>query len=391
MDSLYQSYRSLLDDTSTKFVRYLHDEINWEARFVAILGARGVGKTTMMLQHILLTKQEDKSLYISANDSYFATRSLYDTAREFYNNGGKYLYIDEVHKYTGWSNEVKEMYDKLKGLQVVISGSSILEITRGIDADLSRRVVFFNLEGLSFREYLNFKYKLNIQPYTLEDILAGKMIFPNKLLNPLPIFNEYLEHGYFPFFNEPYYEKRLRGTISSALEQDIATYANLSPAVVRKLKQLLSVITSSVPFKPNYSELARMVDVDRKLLPTYLLYMHKAALIRLLPPEGESVATMEKAEKVYLGNTNYINVMNIANPNEGNIRETFFYASMLVRHRVTSSNQTDFIVDGYSFELGGKNKKQKQIQGIENAYVVKDDIEYAYRNVIPLWMFGMNY
>lgn len=391
MDALYNNYRRLLSDTNTAFVRYLHDKIAWKSRFVAILGARGVGKTTMMLQHILLSHEEDNSLYISANDPYFASHTLFNTAEEFYKNGGKYLYIDEIHKYKDWSNDVKMMYDYLRSLQVVISGSSIISITSGIEADLSRRVVPFTLEGLSFREFLNFKLGLDIKPLSLEAILADKAVLPKSIEHPLPLYKEYLATGYFPFFREPMYGTRLVGTIEAAMEQDIASYADLSQSVVRKLKLLLGVIAHSVPFKPNYSDLGRTIGADRKIIPSYLVLMHKAALIRLLASGGDGMPVIEKAEKIYLGNTNYIHSISTENQNVGNERETAFYTSLLVNNDVRCSDVSDFKVGKYTFEVGGHKKGGKQIAGLSDAFVVRDDIEYGYKNTIPLWAFGLNY
>lgn len=391
MDFLIQNYRRLLSETSTSFVRYLYERIPWEARFVAILGARGAGKTTMMLQHILLSRQEDSSLYISANDSYFSGHSLFSAAEEFYKSGGKYLYIDEIHKYSGWANEVKMMHDYLKGLQVVISGSSILGIADGIGADLSRRVVPFTLEGLSFREFLNYKIGLDIRPFTIEQILSGKATLPKSIEHPLPLFKEYMTTGYFPFFKEPMYLQRLAGTIEATMEQDIASYADLTPSAVRKLKQLLSVIAHSVPFKPNYSDLGRLTGTDRKDIPSQLIQMHKAALIRLLAPAGSGMPTMEKAEKIYLGNTNYIQCLCSDNQNIGNARETVFYTSMLVNNDVRCSEVSDFRIGKYTFEVGGHKKGKRQIGGMPDAFIVKDDIEFASGNTIPLWSFGLNY
>lgn len=392
MLNLIQNYRRLLAETETTVVRYLYPQVEWDARFVAILGARGVGKTTMLLQHILLTHTEDQSLYVTANDTYFSSRTLYDLADEFYRNGGKVLYIDEIHKYPGWSNEVKMMYDNLKKLQVIISGSSMLAIRKAIDADNSRRIVPYTLEGLSFREFLNMKLGLDIQPVKLEDVLAGKVYLPKEIDHPLAFYKEFVESGYFPFFKEKLYLQRLQGIITASLEEDIAQYADLTASQVRILKHLLLAVATSVPYKPNYSDIGRVLSTDRKDVPTYLIYLEKSGLTRMLFAEGEGNTYLEKAEKIYLSNTNFIHALSAKSSKVGNIRETSFLCSVSVGHDVRASKKGDFVVDSqYTFEVGGRNKTTDQIRGVPSSYVVMDDLEFPSERVIPLWMFGFLY
>lgn len=391
MEKLYELYSKKLKSVSTDFVRYLYHRINWDSQLIVIMGARGVGKTTMVLQHILMTDAKKESLYISADNTYFAGNTLYDIATKFAQGGGKILYIDEVHKYQDWSKEVKMMYDFLPDLKVVVTGSSILELIRGTDADLSRRAIRYTLEGLSFREYLNFSLGLNIPTYTLEEILNGKVELPQEVKYPLAHFKEYLSKGYFPFFKQNDYLQRLENVINQTMEVDIPVYAKMNISTARKLKQLLYVISRSVPFKPNFTEIGRAISSDRGTVADHMVYMEKSTLIRQLNFAPNGMDLVQKVDKIYLGNPCFIYALADDSPEIGNIRETFFYCAMCVNHKVTASPAADFLVKGHTFEVGGKSKKQKQIKNVNDAFVVKDDIENSYMNIIPLWTFGFNY
>lgn len=390
MESLYREYRRLLQQTDTRFVRYIHDEISWDSRLVAILGSRGVGKSTLILQHIKQFDSVDESLYVSADDFYFSSHRLYDLAEQFANYGGKRLYIDEIHKYKGWSTEIKNIYDKLPTLKVVYTGSSILELEKG-GADLSRRKVEYIMHGLSFREYLNIKYGWSLTSSSLEDILAGKTSFPMADERPLQLFRQYLKEGYYPFFTEGDYTRRLTSVLKQITEVDIPTFADMNVASVQKLKKLLYMLAQSVPVKPNYAKLERDLDISRNTLPSYMLYLEKAGLLQVLTEKASGVKLLEKIEKIYLNNTNISYVLSDTEPDIGNVRETVFMSLMKVRHNITSSKISDFEVDGITFEVGGRTKGQKQIETATRGYIVKDDIEYAFQNQIPLWMFGFIY
>lgn len=391
MEQLYEIYRTLLSKTNTSFVRYLHSKINWDARLNVIVGSRGVGKTTMILQHILLENEREKSLYIDANNTYFTANSLYDVASNFYKNGGEILYVDEVHKYKDWSREIKMIYDYLSDLKIVVTGSSILDIKKGTDADLSRRAITYTLEGLSFREYLNFTMGLNIREYSLKEILTNKVILPAELAHPLPIFKEYLINGYYPFFRESDYLLRLDNVINQTLEVDIPSFAVMNISTSRKLKKLMYVISRSVPFKPNFSEIGRSLEVDRGSVSNFFVYMEKAGLIRQLRLFDDGMKVLEKVDKIYLSNTNLIYSQADDKPEIGNIRETAFFSLMQVNNIVASSSVSDFQIEDYTFEVGGKSKTARQIKNLKSAYIVKDDIEFGYNNIIPLWAFGFNY
>ncbi len=390
MDTLIRASRYLIDNVNTDFIRYIHDEISWNSRLVSILGSRGVGKTTLLLQHIKLYEKADEVLFVTADDFYFTTHRIYDLALEFSQNGGKKLFIDEIHKYAGWSKEIKNIYDTLPNLKIVYTGSSILDLEKG-GADLSRRKLEYFMPGLSFREYLNISQHLNLPDYTLEEILAGKVAFPYPDFKPVMYFKEYLRQGYYPFFNEDEYLLRLKGVLKQIVEVDIPMFANMQISSGNKLKKLLYVIAQSVPFKPNHAKLERDLQLNRNTLPEYFEYLEKAGLINLLREKTAGIKILEKVEKVYLNNPNIAYALSETTPETGNLREMIFFALMRVKHSVFSSKIADFEIGDCTFEIGGKNKKYKQISNIPNAYIVKDDIEYAYMNTIPLWMFGFVY
>jgi predicted AAA+ superfamily ATPase len=392
MESLFATSQLLISRVDTTYVRDKHNEIDWNSRLVAILGARGTGKTTMILQHIRLHNTTSQALYVMADDFYFTSHRLEELANKFMLLGGKYLYIDEIHKYKGWSTEIKNIYDKMPDLHVVYSGSSILDLEKG-GADLSRRKLEYIMPGLSFREYLNISQGWNLPRYTLEEILTGKVDFPYKEARPLQLFASYLREGYYPFFKEGNYTMRLNGIIKQVVEDDVPKFADMEIASVQKLKKLLYVLAQNVPFKPNYAKLERDLGISRNTLPKYMQYLEKAGLIGVLREKVQGIKLLEKIEKIYLNNPNEAYILSDETPNIGTLRETIFFAWLRVEHLVSSSLVSDFEVDGLTFEIGGKNKGKKQLATLpsDKAYVVKDDTEYVFQNFIPLWMFGFVY
>lgn len=389
MRTLYQKFETLLQSTTTDFKRYLYDEIPWENRMVGIIGARGVGKTTMILQHIKEKLNSKKALYVSADDMYFSKNRLIDLVDDFYKNAGEYLFIDEIHKYTDWSRELKNIYDSFPSLKIVFTGSSVLDILKG-SADLSRRAIIYKLQGLSFREYLNFFHNYEIEVFSLNQIINNEVKLP-KIKHPLPLFNDYITRGYYPFGIENQMDLRLGQIIVQTLETDIPQYANLNVGTSRKLKRLLSIIAESVPFKPNFTKIADIIGISRNSLDDYFSYMEKAGLIAQLRNETNGIRGLGKVDKVYLDNTNIIFNLVREKSDIGNMRETFFFNQMRVKNEVISSKKADFVIDNYTFEVGGKNKQQSQIEKDGKSFMVKDDIEFGYLNVIPLWAFGLNY
>ncbi len=390
MEFLKQLSDSLIKRTDTRYLRYIYNKIPWNNRMTALVGPRGVGKTTLLLQYIKLNLQLKDTLYVSAENIFFANHTIFDTALKFNQLGGKHFFIDEIHKYHGWATELKMIYDNLPDLQVVFTGSSVLDIYKGT-ADLSRRILVFNMQGLSFREYIGMQYGIDLPAYSLDQIIANEVELPMEIDHPLTLFNDYIRQGYYPFSKDQGFRMRLNQVVSMTLETDIPQYANYTVFVSRKLKELMQVIADSVPFKPNMSTLATTIKTDRGNLPDYFELMERAGLISLLHESTKGVRSLGKVEKVYLDNTNLAFALSSAIPDTGNLRETFFFNQMRVNHKVYNSPISDFIIDGKTFEIGGKKKGQKQIAEAAEGYIVKDDIESGFGNVIPLWAFGMNY
>ncbi|MDA3930158.1 MAG: AAA family ATPase, partial [Prolixibacteraceae bacterium] len=330
MRILYHKFETLLQNTTTEFKRYLYKNISWDSRMVGIIGARGVGKTTIILQYIKEKLDSKKALYVSADDMYFSKNRLFDLADDFYKNAGEYLFIDEIHKYTDGSRELKNIYDSFPTLTVVFTGSSVLDILKG-SADLSRRAIIYKLQGLSFREYLKFFHNYETEVYSLEQIINNEVKLEN-IQHPLPLFNDYLKRGYYPFGIENEMNLRLGQIIVQTLESDIPQYANLNVGTSRKLKRLLSIIAESVPFKPNFSKISEMISVSRNSLDDYFSYMEKAGLIGQLRNETSDIRGLGKVDKVYLDNTNIIFNLVGDKSNVGNLRETFFFNQMRVEN-----------------------------------------------------------
>lgn len=389
MERLHERFDKQLKMTLTDFIRYRYDEINWSARMFGLVGPRGVGKTTMFLQYIKQNLNRRDTLYVSADNLYFADNSLVALADKFSKQGGKHLFIDEIHKYKDWSRELKQLYDTYPDMQIAFTGSSILDIYKGT-ADLSRRAPIYEMQGLSFREYLGMFHHISAPAYSLEDILQHKVEIPG-VEHPLPLFADYLKRGYYPFGMDIDFDMELEQVINQTMEIDIPQYAEMNVSTGRKLKQLLVIIARSVPFKPVMQKLADMIGVSRNYLNDYLLYIEKSGMIGQVRDATGCIRGLGKVDKVYLDNTNLIYSLGRENMNVGNLRETFFYNQMRVRQDVITSKIFDFQIGDRTFEIGGKNKGQKQITDAREGYVVKDDIETGYGNVIPLWNFGMNY
>lgn len=387
--SLYNYMDEILRRTPLSFTRYKYNEIDWKSRLVGIVGPRGVGKSTMIHQHILKQGENGMHLFVSADNMYFATNTLVSLADDFIKEGGTNLYIDEVHKYKNWSRELKQIYDVHPDLKIVFTGSSVLDIQKG-EADLSRRALIYHMQGLSFREYLEMFHKIKSQVYSLEDILSHKVFVP-ELAHPLPLFREYLKNGYYPFSVEGSFALRMEQVVAHTIEMDIPQFADMKVSTARKLKQMLSVVSKLAPYKPNADNLATEIGVSKNNVPDYLVYLEKAGMIGQLRDNTGGMRGLGKVEKVYVDNPNLMNVLAGDNPDVGNIRETFFYNQMRVNNEVVSSKESDFMIGKYTFEIGGKKKGKKQIENIENGIVVRDDIEVGRGIFVPLWQFGMNY
>ena len=356
---------------------------------IGLTGPRGVGKTTLVLQHIKKNLNLSETLYVTAEDFYFSDNKLIDLADAFVKRNGRYLFVDEIHKYKDWARELKLIYDYHPELNVVFSGSSVLDIKKGA-SDLSRRAVMYHMQGLSFREYLHLFHHVTSRMYSLEDILTHKAELPG-IKHPLPLFEDYLKRGYYPFSLEENFELKLQQIVNQTLETDIPMYAGMNVSTGRKLKQLLAIIAKSVPFKPNMSSISTALMASRNNIADYCLFIEKAGLITQLRDATGGIRGLGKVDKIYLDNTNLIYSFASSNSNSGNISETFFLNQLRLKYDVITSPVADFRIGDYTFEVGGKNKGLKQIQGLDNAFVVKDSIELGYLNTIPLWQFGLTY
>lgn len=387
--TLIEYMREELERTPTAFRRYMYARIPWDDRMIGLVGPRGVGKSTLVKQRILASDAPEEWLYVSADHVWFAEHTLLSLADVWLKQGGRGLVIDEIHRYPGWSQELKQIYDAHPRLSVIFTGSSVLDIHSGA-ADLSRRALMFQMQGLSFREYLAMMKGVDLPVASLEDILEHKLTVP-KDFRPLPLFREYLRRGYFPFSAAPGYEIRLQQVITQTLEVDIPQYAGMSVATSRKLKRLLSLISTMVPFKPNMSSLATELGVSRNDLPDYLCYLEAAGMIGQLRDDTGGIRGLGKVEKVYLDNPNLVYALGGDGVNIGNLRETFFYNQMRVASDVTSSKVTDFRIGSHIFEVGGHKKGTRQLKGDTQGVVVRDDIELGHGQYVPLWEFGLAY
>ncbi|HDP95103.1 MAG TPA: AAA family ATPase [Candidatus Aminicenantes bacterium] len=398
MDHLVEKFRRKVDRTRLDFVRGAMDVIPWQSRMVAIRGARGVGKTTLLLQYIKrqLPEQLDRTLYVSLDDLWFAGHSLTGLADEFVKKGGLYLFLDEVHKLPRWSRAIKNIYDDHPDLKIVFTGSSLLE-TLDARADLSRRAVVYNMAGLSFREYLNMQAGTDFSALTLAEILKKNETMSASIvrrIKPLRYFPGYLRGGYYPYFLEDpdTYLIRLEETVNMILELELPLLRAVDMAYVPKLKRLMGVITESAPFLPNISKLSERIGINRNTLINYLRHLQDAGLINALYKKAPRISALQKPNKLYLENTNLMALLKSGTANVGTMRETFLANQLLNTHEVHYPHQGDFLVDGtITFEVGGKSKSSGQIKRIDQAYIAADDIEYGHGKTIPLWLLGFLY
>jgi predicted AAA+ superfamily ATPase len=397
MDILLEQSERLISSIDLSFKRYLFDSIQWDSRLIGIKGARGTGKTTLLLQWI---KEQnlptEKAAYFSLDDLYFLEHSLKDTVTQFYKNGGLVLVLDEVHKYKNWSIEIKNIYDFFPELKIIFTGSSIIDISKQ-EGDLSRRALMYELPGLSYREYLSMLGIINLPVIGLEELLFNSAEIKKRIphsFRPLEHFNNYLNYGYYPFgiVDSSSIHQLINQLIRTIVEVDMAELKDFDIRNAKKLLQLVYVIAQQVPFKPNISSLAIKTSIHRNSLNNYLYYLEQAKILTLLFPAGNSTAVLQKPEKIFLNNTTLLAALAEQKPKIGTVRETFFLSQLQPLHKVQLPKQGDFYVnDSYTFEVGGKGKGQKQLEAIENAWVVKDDIEYPMLKTIPLWMFGLLY
>ncbi|MEI6884879.1 MAG: AAA family ATPase [Bacteroidota bacterium] len=397
MERLIELSRHMVEQTSLQFKRYLYFQIDWSNRLIAIKGARGVGKTTLILQYIREHHQKPgTALYVSLDDIYFSSNSLVGLTDTFYKAGGMALFLDEVHKYPTWSQEIKNIYDGYPSLKIVFTSSSILQINKGY-ADLSRRVASYNLDGLSFREFLEVSGVMNHSAVSLAEVLKEHKSIEtevNRQIRPLMHFRDYLNYGYYPFFleNRESYGQKLMAAINLTLEYDLPSIHSIDYSSIYKIKKLLYLLANSVPFKPNVSKLSEQIHTTRATVIQYFDHLKNAQIINLLNTDAMGTGYLAKPEKIYLHNTNIMYALAPETANKGNVRETFFLNQLGSMHSVTLPSAGDFRVDKKTtIEIGGKNKTRKQITKIPGSYVAADDIEYGFGNKIPLWLFGFLY
>jgi uncharacterized protein len=396
LSRLYTFQSNLLRVTDQKFTRFLFEEIKWKQRMIGIRGLRGTGKTTMLLQHLKFNLKS-KGLYVTVDHPWFYDHSLLDLAEEFDKEGGQVILIDEIHKYPNWSRELKNIYDGFPELQIVFTASSALEIQKG-EADLSRRVVTYELPGFSFREYVNFSTGAAIIKISLMDLFKSPEEYLHqfpKTFKPLPLFKKYLQTGYFPFGvveEDELFFVKLNQVINTVLEADLASIEGYTAGNVVQIKKLLGVISESVPFTPNIAALAGKMKMGRDTVNSFLIHLERARLLNLLHYHTKGVAALQKPDKIYLENTNLSFALK-DQPEKGSLRETFFLNQIRnAQHEIHLASQGDFLIDGkWTIEIGGKGKNEDQLRKIKNSFLVLDDIDVAYQNRIPLWLFGFLY
>lgn len=395
MESLVKIYLRLLQETEATTFRYLYSNIDWNERCIAIIGAKGVGKTTMLLQHIKTTfVNKEKVLFASLDNTWFANHTIFELADEFYMNGGTHLFLDEIHHYPNWANEIKNIYDSFPKLKIVFTGSSLLQIYK-LTADLSRRVVYENLEGLSFREFLKFEKIGDFSTFSLDEIVGNHQNIAFQItenIKIMPLFKKYLKNGYYLFYKEGLkrYEQKLQEAINNVIDVDVPAIENIEFESRYKLKKLMAVLSTLVPYTPNITDLAAAIGSNRNNTVRYLSLLENAKLLNLISYKNKRIGDLTKPDKVLLNNTN-LSYIYSNNTNIGSARETFFVNQLNAVSDVILAPKGDFMVENYTFEVGGKNKTFGQIKNITNSFVVADNIEIGHKNKIPLWLFGLLY
>lgn len=401
MEKLFKRHDEEISAAPMSMIRSMMDVIDWSSRLLIIKGAKGVGKSTLMQQYIKMNyRTEDRSvLYCSADSSYFSTHTLLDTADRFVMLGGRHLFIDEVHKYRGWSREIKEIYDTHKNLRIVLSGSSLLQLNDG-DADLSRRMVPYVMPGLSFKEFLRFDQDVEIEPISLKDLLGASgeycAMVRDKCL-PVKSFKEYLRGGFYPFYFENHrtYPVQVENVVNYIIDYELPAFRNIEVGNTRKLKALLCILAQMVPYEIDISKLSRATSMERPTIMKYLKNMEEAKLICRLFQNLDTISDLQKPDKILLDNPNLLYILSDKGPEIGTVRESFFCNQLIsAGHRVEYGGLKtgDFKIDGdIIVEVGGADKGYEQIKNENNAYIAADDIDSSFFRKIPLWAFGCLY
>ncbi len=386
----------LVQQTAMQHQRFLLDTVVWSWRCIGIKGQRGVGKTTLLLQRLRLSNMPEKGIYLSLDDLHFKQFTLRDTVEAFRRDGLTHFYLDEVHKYTNWSQEIKNLYDFFPDLFIVFTGSSLIELHRQ-EADLSRRAVMYDLPGLSYREYLSLAGIAHFPAVDLATLLSKHRDIALQIaqtLRPMAHFKRYLREGYYPFFLEDaaLSSIRVRQIVNLILYQELSN-ADGQPAIqVQKIARLLQFLADTTPFKPNFSNISRSLSIDRDTIARYLQHLERAQLIALLYADATALSGLQRPEKVYLDNPNLCFALSNVEPNEGSLRETFFQNQLRAKHQLNYPEQGDFLIDHrYTIEVGGKRKTKRQIAHIPDGFLALDDAESGMGNQVPLWLFGFLY
>ena len=393
---LYDSYHRKIAKVDLRFKRYLYSQINWKARIISIKGARGTGKTTMLLQHILENFEDiDQTLYASLDNLWFATHSLMELVDWADRHGISRLYLDEVHRYELWSQSLKNIYDDYPDMSIVYTSSSLLVLDNAT-VDMSRRQTPYTLYGLSFREYLELEGIFKTEAISLDDVLMHHVKKAMNIVGRIkvaPLFEAYLAHGYYPFYRESLedFPSQLRETVTVVIDSDLPAVENVTYETLRKTKKLLMIISEHVPFEPTMSELWRQLSTDNESGLKMLYALDKAQVLALLTAKTNNYKSLSKPDKIFLSNPNLMHVL-CPKVDKGNERETFFISQLRVLHDVRYPKQGDFLIDNkFLFEVGGKNKTFEQIADVPNSYLAVDDTEVGSGCRIPLWMFGFLY
>ncbi|MFK5975166.1 MAG: AAA family ATPase [Sulfurovum sp.] len=398
LDNLRKLEKRILREISSEYKRYLFKEIDFNSQMIGVVGARGVGKTTLLLQHLKELKRSYepyKSLYFSYDYPTNVGINLINLAEEFVKIGGEYLMIDEIHKYSDFALDLKAIYDFYPRLKVIFTGSCATSIYNS-QADLSRRVVLYYMNGLSYREFLELKSNIKLPSFNLDEILKNNIDIVDKLedkILPLEHFEEYLTFGYYPFYfkDKNQYLRQLNAVINQTIDIDLVNLGLVKQSFTNKLKKLLIVISESNPFELNITKVSANIEVSRNTLYSYIYHLDRGGLLNIIGSSKKGISKLSKPEKLYLNNTNIFYSF-VSESKIGTIRETFFVSMLKHIHTIEIADKGDFLIDNkYSFEVGGENKKFNQIKDIENSYLVIDTDSTQNPNKIPLWLFGFLY
>lgn len=396
VERIYRGYQRRLKETPLSFTRFLYEKINWNDRLIGIKGARGVGKTTLMLQHIKRNfEQTDRALYVSLDNLWFSVHSLDDLVEYHYTHGGTHLFLDEVHRFPQWQTMLKNLNDDYPDLHVVYTGSSMLEIDIR-QGDLSRRQMVYQLAGLSFREFLEFECEMSISKFELTDLLQNHVTIASGITERakiLPLFEKYLRMGYYPFYKDTYegYDFRLQEVVRQIIESDLPAVEDVQYVTIQKVKKLLMILAERVPHTPKMNELYKELETNREQGLKMLYVLERAGLLALLTTQAKNYRSLSRPDKIYLDNCNLMYALS-PHVDIGTMRETFFFNQLSVAHELLLPLQGDFYVDRhYLFEVGGRTKNFDQIKDVPDSFLAVDGTEIGHHNRIPLWMFGLLY